>query len=262
MTEDEKQYCRVYNLWIMKSIWKKKRGVLSRVAKYGEKDPQGFYTFLGMSKESLRIILNYELPYNYALVCKHAREMEDRTGVPHEYLTGEQFIQFIDLEMTVDEIVALMEYKEIELEVKNELKELDSDEEFEKAFDKKIKKIKKGSQDKYEKLIKRADNIIYTAKMQNSKLTKALDELCSIKNIDSIKENDMFLYRLMYYVVHGNKYEEIGVDRIIEYMGNINVNNLSKLQIKMIANYIKALNEQLEIAREAKFIKIMTNLKE
>ena len=255
-TQRKHQFCRIYNLMIIKKLWQAKRGVLCKT-NLGEKDPDGFYKFLNMSKESFRNIINFKANYNITKITKHAKEVEERTGVPYVYLTGNEYINYSKAILNIDDIISYIQFKEIELSVNDEIKDIKKeqpdnlDKEYENILQRKINEKKK---------FEEAEKFIIWAKMYESKINKSINTLCSLSSIENLKETDIKLFYLMYYLEHNNKYEEIGVDRIMEYMRNMDVKKLSNLPEDLIAKYISALHEQIEIAREAKIIKKITNI--
>lgn len=251
---------RVYNLWIMKKLWQRKRKKLCDTS-LGIDDPNSFYKFVNMSKETLRKILNFDTDYDIIKIKKHANEFEERTGVPHEYLTGEEYIKLPKLEAFENDIESFMLYGEKKRDINTEIEEVQKEGRnltlYVKNELERLEKHKEKDAKAYEKAYEEAVKIRIKSEAYTSAVEKSLSELCMLQRIEDVK--DKFLFRLMYYITYNTKYEEIGVDRIIEYMNNMDADKLSVLSDEMLAKYMATLYEQVEIVRDAKIIKKMTN---
>lgn len=253
---DKKQIYRAFNLVVIKKLWKMIKKDYGEAVISEPYDPNNIYKSLRMAKETLRLTIERDYSYNYVRVNRKAVEASNKTGIPVEYLRGDEIIKLPEFDYNENRIEEVYAYKTL----------------FDDKLDKVRDNLKGKSEQEIRDLVERAKRLpkqhqikmkseIEQIKGYNTTLQeyyKALEKsLRSLVKIDVDEIRDKKLYRLMYFLQFSKKYDEYSVatiDDIIKVMGNIGYQKLQTVGKETLDKYLFELSRQIRLVEAVKVI--------
>ena len=240
------------NLRLISELWKAKYGDLGDGAKSlkdKKYDFENMYGTLEMHKSEFnkRIFKDYD--YKENIINKWAKRISDKTGICEEYLTGEKKISINDeYSKKVD---AAFEKFECEFDKIGDF--LDKARKNPLNWSKKrienyVKKLPKKDQAEFNKHTKQSKEMFNALKELDNIIREEAEKLMNM-DLEQIKNKyDVEVYRLVYFIKEKKKCGEMGVKEVIEIMDGIHTLQIKLLGKEGIENYIKALENQLNLA--------------
>lgn len=255
-----------FNIKVIRASWS-----LQYPHGYGEKkiaenrnNPENLYGSLERSQETLRQMERQTYKLKKDSLFKWAKHIEEKTGIPGEYLTGQEMIDLCcvggsgkeEYDKYFDKMADL--YDTIE-----ELKSNESNKVMNKNMKLTSEKAKKMNlremkiyidkcsmllSDQIERLASDAQQSINFIKEYDEKLKECIKKLLSY-DFEIKLEKDEKLYRLVYYIFYGKKSGTgDSIAQIIKILKNKRTNELKNAGEELLYRYIMTLREQLKLA--------------
>ncbi len=257
-----------YNLMVVKALWKSKWNNYGESGIKGhEYDFSSLYRSIEKGKETLRqyILCNYT--YKEKSMCGWANRIEAKTGIPHEYLTGEQrialgdqfehrsypiYTKYLHQKKAINKQIeeANDRYSDLEgsPEDKKNLPDFDTTEEIKQYVE---ANFSPKEQEEFYEHIKGIDT---TAKLFTCFTSGLARESARIMTIDTaalMQQNDR-LCKLVYFIRFRKKYDGTSIltmDDMKTAIKKIRTPQLKDLGKEGLREYIKMLEEHLNLAR-------------
>ena len=257
-----------YNLIVIKALWKSTWGNFGESGiKGNEFDFSSLYRSIEKGKETIRVYIQCQYTYKEKSISNWAERIERKTGIPHEYLTGEQRIilgnqfekktypvyrtylvkkasinkqienaekKYSDFDELPEDAGCLPHYRTAE-DIKQEIEMNYSPEERNEFFES----------------IKDIDLTAATLKWFNFGLSKEADRIIKIDTAELMQQNDK-LCRLVYFIRFRKKYDGISIQSIDDMktvMRRTRTFQLKDLGKNALKEYIDMLEEHLNLAR-------------
>ena len=256
-----------YNLRVIKALWKSKWGHFGESGIKGhEYDFNSLYRSMEKGKETIRLYIKCEYRYKEASMRNWATRIEAKTGIPCEYLTGEERIvlgteyekkayclyeQYICQRDSVGE-----QLEEAENYLSSDEASENKDKTLEYVSAEDIKQLVKTDLSKEEQKefydsIKEADKTVLLFKLFNSYLEKEVKRIISLDTAILMQQNAK-LCKLSYFIKFRKKYDGINIRTIDEMkmmMKETRTSQLLGLGEDGLKKYIKVLEEHLNLAK-------------
>lgn len=255
-----------YNIKVIRALWKLHYG------EYGSKsisenmnNPENLYGSLERSQETLRQI---ELQ-NYTLKQKSlfdwARRVEEKTGIPGEYLSGQEMINlscvggsgragysdYFEEFSSLNDMIEELKQHEYDGIMKKNIKEKAADSIKKmnlRQLDNYIKKQSIVLNEQIQQLAKKAEQSINVIKEYDKTLDDSLRKLLT-EDFEIKLEREEKLYRLVYYIYRGKKSGTgDSLSQLIKILKNKRTKDLRGEGEEMLYKYIVALRDQLKLA--------------
>ena len=240
---------RSFNITVIKKLWKSIKGDYGKPTVKEPYDPNNLYKALQMGKEKIRLVVGKDYTYDMKKEIRHSVEVENRTGIPKEYLYGFEMIQIPNFDYNTERLEEVYEYKEL----------------FESYRDKIADNLKDKTQKEIEELAERAKLLnqkhkkqlkseledlkmyIQEIKQYNSELEKALETLAK-EDISRIE--DKGLYKLLYFIHYSKKFDEhsaVTINDVIKIMNNTGYHKLQTMGDDTLREYRIQLENQMRL---------------
>ena len=206
-----------YNLMVIKALWKSKWNNYGESGIKGhEYDFSSLYRSIERGKETLRQYIQCNYSYKEKSMCDWANHIEAKTGIPHEYLTGEQRIllgndfehkkypMYLDYLRKRGDINKLAEVADDMSPVFNTSEEI-------KQYAK--ENLSPKEQKNFFKITKEADATAKVFKLFEFGLAKESGRIMAIDTADLMQQNNR-LCRLVYFIRSKKKYDGISIQTI------------------------------------------------
>lgn len=278
MSRDEKKEKQMdykdimsYNMRIIQALWKSIKGGYGRnMIKGNEQDTESLYASIEKSRQSIRDIKNKELiKYDKEKIKKWAEHIENKTGIPHEYLEGREHIRlspdfenniyhkytkYIECCEHIDKHVEIAEQNPIgcsETKLKKMLENIiDKNKEDAQKLNGQEREKRNAENKKFEKEVFECESAVAYINQFNKELGK---EIIKIKTTDNIYDvyNDEKLYRLVYFIKCGRKFSAVSnetFDDVIKIIQETKTKKLLDLGEARLSKYIEVMKKELELA--------------
>ena len=244
-----------YNLMVIKALWKSKWNNYGESGIKGhEYDFSSLYRSIERGKETLRQYIQCNYSYKEKSMCDWANHIEAKTGIPHEYLTGEQRILLgNDFEhkkypMYLDYLRKRGDINKL-AEVADEMSPVFNTSEEIKQYAK--ENLSSEEQKNFFKITKEADATAKVFKLFEFGLAKESGRIMAIDTADLMQQNNR-LCRLVYFIRSKKKYDGISIQTIDDMKTAIKKTRtpqLKDLGKNGLKEYIEMLEEHLNLAR-------------
>lgn len=252
-----------FNIKVIRALWKLKYGDYGKKS-IKENNPENIYGSLERSQETLRQMELQQHQLKQKKIFDWAKRIEDKTGIPSEYLTGQEMIdltcvggsdrekykeyyeKFTKLNDSIEELKEheYSDFDAIEIDLtaekakKMNLKEMEIYiKEHGEALDEQINRLASDAQ--------QSINVI---KEYNEKLNASLIKLLT-NDFELRLEKQEKLYRLIYYIYLGKKSGTgESVAQIIKIMEKKKASDLKGAGEELLYKYIITLRKQLKLA--------------
>lgn len=245
-----------YNLIVIKTLWRSKWGTLGDVRVTGnEYNFSSLFGSIERGKETVRIYIKCDYKYKTKSISKWAERIEAKTGIPHEFLTGEQRIVLGD-EFEKKYYNYYVSYLSKLEAVYKQIEMAEDGKAFDRSTTEEIKQFVKTyysteEQKKFFEGIKDIESMAEAFKKFTYFLAKEAEKIINADTAVLMEKNNK-LCKLVYFIRFSKKYDGIGI-RTIEDMQialkNTRTGQLKQLGKKGLENYIKLLEKHLNLAR-------------
>lgn len=256
-----------YNLRVIKALWKSKRGRLGESGIKGhEYDFNSLYRSIEKGKETIRLYIKCEYSYKETSMRNWATRIEAKTGIPCEYLTGEERIvlgtdyekkAYPIYEQCIGKIDSVNEKLEkVEKYLSSDESSGNKDKTSNDVSTEDIKQFVKTNlsqedQKKFFNDTKEADAAVGLLRFFNRHLEDEAKRIISLDTAMLMQQNAK-LCKLSYFIKFKKKYDGINIRTIDEMkmmMKETRTSQLLELGKDGLKKYIEVLEEHLNLAK-------------